>query len=252
VKLYVNDEVVRERALPLQEQFVITDVPLVEGDNAIRAALASGDSEGAAGAALTIVRDTTAPVIRVTGPEPDSTVYTDAETLRGRTEAGATLTATDAATGVELETTVEADGRFTAALSLELGATTLELYSRDPAGNEASTRITITRAQSLASLTLAISSRQLKASDLPQRLLATANIQDERGVAVDGAEVTFSLSPPNATTITYRTTSRGGRAHWPSLEIQSVDSPLGTWLVTVLAVLPSGTELRDNESVIVR
>lgn len=252
VRLYVNDELIRERSLPRQEQFVLADVPLVEGENAIRAALASDDEQGESGPALTIVRDTTAPVIRVTRPEPNSTVYTETEALRGRTEAGATLTVTDSATGQELETILDADGRFETALELNLGPNSLTLFSRDPAGNEASAHVTITRTESLASMTLIVSARQLKVSDLPQRLAATAVIQDERGRPVDGAEVTFSLSPPNATTMTYRTTSAGGRARWPSLEIGSLDSPLGTWLVTVLAVLPSGAELRDDESVIVR
>lgn len=252
VRVFVNDELARERPLPRQEQFVIPDVPLTEGDNAIRAALASGEVQGATGPALTIVRDTTAPVIRVTRPEPGSTVYAEDETLRGRTEAGATLTVTDTSTGQELETILEADGRFETDLSLRLGANALILFSRDPAGNEASTRVNIQRAESLASLTLVVSAGQLKAADLPERLNATAIIQDERGREVDGAEVTFSLSPPNATTMTYRTTSLGGRAKWQGLQIDSVDSPLGTWLVTVLAVLPSGTELRDDESVVVK
>lgn len=250
VRIYINDDLVRERPLPLQEQFMLTGVPLVEGENEISAALASGATEGARGPSLTIVRDTTAPVIRVTRPEPGATVYVASETLRGRTEAGATLTVTDSA-GREIETSVEADGRFEATLELDLGPNAVTLFSRDLAGNDASTRVTFTHIESLASLTLVVSARQLKASELPERLEATAIIADERGRSVDGAEVTFSLSPPNATTMTYRTTSEGGRARWPSLEIRSVDSPLGTWLVTVLAVLPSGTELRDDESVIV-
>jgi hypothetical protein len=252
VRLYVNDELARERSLPRQEQFVIPDVPLSEGENAIRATLSRDGEEGAPGAALTIVRDTTAPLIRVTRPEPGSTVYSAAETLRGRTEAGATLTVTRTDTGQELETSVSLDGRFEAALALDLGATALTLYSVDPAGNAASTRLTIERAESLAVVTLTVSADKLKVAELPQRLGATAVIADERGDAVEGAEVTFSLSPPNAPTMTYRTTSIDGRARWPDLEIEGIGSPVGTWLVTVLAVLPSGAELRDDESVVVR
>jgi hypothetical protein len=252
VRLFVNDELARERPLPSQEQFVLTDVSLVEGENAIRVALASDDVQGESSAALTIVRDTTAPVIRVTRPEPGSTVYSETETLRGRTEAGATLVVTDSATAETFETSIDPDGRFTTVLTLGMGPNSLTLFSRDPAGNEASAHVSITRAESLASLTLEVSASSLKASELPQRLSATAIIHDERGQPIDGAQVTFSLSPPNATTMTYRTTAARGRARWPSVEIKSVDSPLGTWLVTVLAVLPSGTELRADESVIVR
>jgi hypothetical protein len=64
--------------------------------------------------------------------------------------------------------------------------------------------------------------------------------------------VTFSVSPPNATTMTYRTASVAGQAQWPELDIASADDPLGSWLVTVLVELPSGLELRANKSISVR
>jgi hypothetical protein len=252
VRITVNDVVAKERPLPPQEQFVVADVPLSEGDNSIRATLLDGAGLGAASAAMTITRDTTAPVIRVTRPEPGSTVYGETDTLRGRTEPGATLAITEVATGTAVEANVDPDGRFTADLTLVLGDNQLVLSSRDLAGNEASAHITITRADSLANLTLDVSDDQLKVAELPQKLIATAYVQDENGDPVDGAQVTFSLSPPNATTLTYRTLSVGGQATWPELDIASVDDPQGSWLVTVLAVLPSGTELRANKSISVR
>jgi hypothetical protein len=252
LRITVNGEMERERPLPAQEQFVIAGVALVEGENTIRAALVDDAGLGATSAALVVTRDTTAPVIRVSRPEAGTTVYSETSSLRGRTEAGATLDVVDVASGVQLETTVDAEGRFSTDLVLALGANQLLLSSRDQAGNTASTRIDISRAESLAVLTLAVSSDRLKATDLPQRLVATAYIQDERGQPVDGAEVTFSLSPPNATTITYRTLSVAGEATWPEIDIRSTDDPHGAWLVTVLAVLPSGTELRANKSISVR
>lgn len=252
VRVTVNDETERERPLPEQEQFVISGVALTEGENSIRAALVSDAGVGGTSAPLTITRDSTAPVIRVTRPEPGSTVYRDTDTLRGRTEAGATISVVAVASGEQFDTTVDTDGRFTADLTLALGTNQLLLSSRDLAGNLASTHITITRADSLSALSLTVSDNTLKAVDLPQRLIATAFVQDERGQPVDGAQVTFSLSPPNAATMTYRTLSVAGKATWPELDIDSPDDPHGAWLVTVLAVLPSGTELRANKSLIVR
>ncbi len=252
VRITVNGDTARERPLPQQEQFVVANVPLTEGDNTVRAVLLDGATLGATSAPLTITRDTTAPVIRVTRPAPGSTVYVEQDTLRGRTEAGATIAITDVATGAAVSASVDLDGRFSADLTLALGDNQLQLASRDPAGNEAGARITITRASSLAVLTLTVSDDQLKVADLPHQLDATAFIQDENGQPVDGAQVTFSLSPPNATTLTYRTLSVAGTASWPDLEIASADDPVGSWLVTVLAVLPSGTELRANKFVSVR
>ncbi|HUP82929.1 MAG TPA: Ig-like domain-containing protein [Candidatus Limnocylindria bacterium] len=252
VRITVNGATERERPLPDQEQFVISGIALSEGENSIRAALVDDTGVGAASPALTITRDTTAPVIRVTRPEAGATVYSERFQLRGRTEAGATLDVIDEGTDTALDTSVGADGRFSADLTLAVGANQLVLSSRDPAGNTTSTHVVITRADSLQALTLTVSDDQLKQVDLPQRLVATAFIQDERGQPVDGAEVTFSLSPPNATTITYRTLSVAGEARWPDLDIYSADDPLGAWLVTVLVELPSGTELRANKTVNVR
>lgn len=248
----VNGETERERPLPQQEQFTVGGIVLAEGENNIRAALVDGTGVGASSPALIVTRDSTAPVIRVTRPVAGATVYTASYSMRGRTEAGATLEVVDVASGAQLKTIVEDDGRFAADLALVLGDNQLLVSSRDAAGNTASTHVVIRRADSLAALTLTVSDDQLKAVDLPQRLVATAFIQDERGQPVDGAEVTFSVSPPNATTITYRTLSVAGEAQWPELDIASADDPHGSWLVTVLAVLPSGTELRANKSLSVR
>jgi hypothetical protein len=252
LRITVNGDTERERPLPGQEQFVVAGIALTEGENSIRAALVGKDGVGAMSVATTITRDTTAPVIRVTRPEPDAIVYSDTFEVRGRTEAGATLDLVDVTSGAALGAAVDSDGRFSAQLTLTLGDNPLLLTSRDLAGNTASTRIVIKRADSHAAVTLTVSDDRLKAEDLPQRLVATVFIQDERGQPVDGAAVTFSVSPPNATTMTYRTASVAGQAEWSELDIASADDPLGSWLVTVLVELPSGMELRANKSITVR
>lgn len=251
VRITVNGDKALERPLPDQEQFVIAGIPLTEGENSIRAALLEGTTLGATSAAMTVTRDTTAPVIRVSKPEPGATVYTEKETLRGRTEAGATIAVSDGF-GNAIASTIDPDGRFTAELSLLPGANDLLLSSRDLAGNTASTHITIDRAQSSASLSLDVADDSLKLTDLPQTLTATAYISDEQAHLVDGAQVTFSLSPPNATTLTYRTVSVSGTATWTEIKIPSGEDSRGSWLMTVLVELPSGTELRANKTISVR
>ena len=252
VRVYVNDQMARERALPTTDQFDMPAVPLVEGENSIRAALVGDGGMGPYSAPISIMRDDIEPVIRVFRPQPNSTVYIADEVLRGRTEPGASLTATDLATTEVLETAVQPDGRFETALSLALGQNTLLLHSQDAAGNEASARINLTRADSLASLTLSVSNSDLRLQDLPLHLEAVAWVLDERGHPVDGVEVVFSISPPNTATMTYRTDAAAGRASWAGIEINGGTDAQGNWLVTALAVLPSGTELRDDESIIVR
>ena len=74
--------------------------------------------------------------------EPTETVYTDSETLIGTTEPGADIQITDGA-GHEIESSIDADGRFSATLDLHVGDNNVTLHSTDIAGNHASTTYTV-------------------------------------------------------------------------------------------------------------
>lgn len=252
LRVFVNGELVYERPLPGGEQFVIAGIPLAQDGNEIRAALVGAGGEGPRSGPVSVVRDDVAPIIRVVRPQPAATIYTAEETLRGRTEAGADMKVVEELTGLELQTSVQPDGRFEAALSLALGENPLLLRSQDKAGNVSRTRIVLVRAESAAALSLVISPAEVGLADLPMAIEMVVTVHDELGRPVDGAQVIFGLSPPNRPTMTYRTTSADGLASWPELEVGASSDAAGTWLVTVLAVLPSGTELREDKSFTVR
>lgn len=179
-------------------------------------------------------------------------VYGATETLRGRTEAGASLTVTDETLGGQVETTVERDGTFEAELSLQPGENAFSLNSQDPAGNRASARLVVTRTTSLGSATLSISAADVDFAALPTTLNVTAVVHDENGVPSDGAEVVFSLSPPNGSTHTYGTNTVNGQARWAEMVVSGGRRAIGKWLVTVLVSLPSGEKLRDDAFFTVR
>lgn len=247
VRVYVNGERVRERDLPTADRFVLEGVPLARGENSIRASLVGAGGESERSAAVSVVRDDEAPVIRISQPAAGAPVYARQVTLLGRTEPGATISITDVAAGDELDAALQADGRFSAELTLAMGSNRFVLSSVDTAGNRSSTRLTITRADSAASLTLAISPEEVVAADLPAQVTLTAVVRDEQGRLVEGATVTFSVSPPDRETTTYRAMTAAGRARWSGLTLDPGDAP-GTWLVTASATLPSGEELRQDGS----
>ena len=252
LRVFVNDELERELRLPDERQFEVPGLPLSEGDNTVRAALVGAGGQSELSAPVSVFRDTMAPVIRVFSPRRSELVYAANEVLRGRTEPGATLSVTNGGQSGEISASVADDGRFEAPLSLEIGTNRLVLRSVDRAGNSASVRITIERDESQAGVDLAISTSDLTTAELPFDLEMEATVVDELGTPVDNAQVTFSLSPPNAATMTYVTSSAGGLAGWPGVEVAGGGEAVGTWLVTVLAVLPSGAELREDESFSVR
>ncbi len=252
LRVYVNERLARERPVPADEAFRVTDVDLAEGENEIRAALVGDGGEGELSAPISIVRDGTPPAIRISRPESGATVYGATETLRGRTEPGASLEIVEEGAASPIVANVADDGRFEGVLHLHKGENTFVLRSQDPAGNRSSTRFVVSRATSLASINLTLSVEELALADLPATLDVVALVRDELGRASEGTAVTFGLSPPNRGTTTYRAVTAGGAARWPDMIVAGDSRAVGTWLVTVLAVLPSGEELREDATFSVR
>ncbi|HET6320352.1 MAG TPA: Ig-like domain-containing protein, partial [Chloroflexota bacterium] len=228
LRLFVNGRLERERAVPDGQTFTLRDVGLDEGENSIQAALFNAAGEGQLSAEISIVRDTTPPAIRISSPGADSTAYESSATLRGRTEPGASLEVQAERTGEKLDPNVGEDGIFETTLPLEMGNNTFTLRSVDAAGNRSSARLNVTRTIALSSITLSVSATELALRDLPETLEAVARVRNELGRASDGDEVTFSLSPPNRATSTYRTTTVNGQATWPNMIVTGDSRAVGT------------------------
>jgi hypothetical protein len=244
VRVFVNDKPVDRVDLPGHDQFTLKDIPLDEGVNSIRTTLVGSGGESPFSAAIAITRDDVPPVIRIL--EPTDRVYTDTELLQGKTEAGADIQISDGA-GHDIEATISADGRFSAPLELNVGNNDLTLRSTDLAGNKTTNSATIVRAPSAASIVLSVTPTELYAPGLPATVELTATVRDELGRPLDGAVVTFGVSPPDRETTTYAATAENGRARFDGLRIDPGDAN-GAWLVTALATLPSGVELRADSS----
>ena len=91
-----------------------------------------------------------------------------------------------------------------------------------------------------------ISASDVDFAELPTTVDVSAVVYDENGVASDGAEVVFSLSPPNGSTNTYRATTVNGEARWADVVVSGGRRAIGKWLVTMLVSLPSTEKLRDD------
>jgi hypothetical protein len=153
--------------------------------------------------------------------------------------------------GNTVPSTVDGSGRFEAPLNLAMGRNTFNLRSTDPAGNVSQSRTTIVRSATDASIDVTISPTEVERSSLPVRLQITATVHDEDGRRVDDVPVVLSLSPPNLPTTQRRVLSADGVVRWTGIDIPAAPESVGSWLVTALATLPSGVELRDDATLTV-
>ncbi len=171
-------------------------MPLAEGANEFQATLVGPGGESAMSDPVTVTRDTTPPEITVTRPEADAVVYDAIQTMRGRTEPGATLTIREPGAAHAIDAIVGADGRFSAELHVGMGTNRLVLHSEDPAGNRSTCRFRDHGAQrSQGSVSVELSATELAAADLPETIDVMATVRDEHGRPSDGAEVTFRALP---------------------------------------------------------
>jgi hypothetical protein len=246
LRIYVNDELARERRLPRRNSFSVRAVPLQQGENEIRAAIAGSGGESLHSAPISITRDDIAPIIRIGAPRAGDTVHDEEAVLRGRTEAGATLLIRNRTTGQELELVGAEDGRFEASIPLVMGSNEIALQARDAAGNRSQATVNIVREEGAAAVELILSRDSLAISTLPTSITLTARITDEAGAPADDADVTFSFSPPGQPTTTFRARSSDGVATWRRVRIPREAAVTGQGFATVLVTLPSGRTLQES------
>lgn len=245
VRIFVNGQQSSRMDLPDQQPFTLRNVPLAEGPNSISTTLVGAGGESVQSAAATVTRDDIAPAIKVL--EPTETVYTDSETLIGTTEPGADIQITDGG-GHEIESSIDADGRFSATLGLHVGDNNVTLHSTDIAGNHASTTYTVVRGSSAADIELTVTPTDIYTANLPTTIDLSVDARDELGRPVeDGTSVIFGISPPNRETTTYTATINNGHARFNGVTLEAGDTA-GSWLATALVTLPSGIELRADTS----
>jgi hypothetical protein len=150
-----------------------------------------------------------------------------------------------------MDSSVASSGRFTGTVELSAGQNAFELRSEDAAGNVGRKRVVIVRGESTATVVLAVSDPSISFAELPRRVSLRALVRDDEGRPLEGAEVTFGLSPPSQTTRTFQVAVEEGVAVWQGIDLERVAGNRGTWLATVLVTLPSGAELRDDEQFVI-
>jgi Bacterial Ig domain len=246
VRIYRNDQAVLDVPVRKGASMPVRNIPLKSGANAISAVFVAPGGEGPRSNVVTLTLDDVVPRINLIEPQDHGIVNAPTVTITGRTEGGAKVVATNLTQPYTGTATADADGQFSVDMALDPGGNDLTLTATDVAGNTGRLDVTLTRGTGGLDGTLTLSRTIFRTRQLPATFDVTFLVIDAQGVAVDGAPVTFSLSPPGAPTSTYAATTEAGLASWIGVTL-SEGTQAGDGLVTARVTLPGGSTIQKSE-----
>lgn len=242
LRIYVGDEVVEEVPVPPTADFLVTAVPLVEGENLITAAIVGPDGEGPHSTPIAVILDTEDPGLTVTSPKKSSRVKATVQvvTVKGKTQPQAIVSVRNGNTGGSASIEAGDDGSYEVEIGIADGTNELVVTATDPAGNETTKAVTVLRGSGKLTAKVAVSPSRVRASRLPEPLTVRAVVVDIGGKRVPGATVVFSLSPPGQPTTTFSAkTNADGVAIWRT-RLPKPGTVTGAGLATVNVTLKDG------------
>ena len=210
-------------------------VELTKGRNDFSATLFRGNEESEPSAAVTWILDTDAPKITVTSPKNNAAVDTPEVTVKGKTQAGTSLVARNAANDTSISAVAANDGTFEFGLPLAAGANAIQITGTDPAGNVGKTTLNLLQGSTEMGVRLTASSYRISISKHPSSLQLTVLVTDPAGTPLAGVSSFFTLQIPGLAPISNQlTTNASGRAVFttPLVGPMTTGSGVGTVLVT--------------------
>ncbi|HEY3524345.1 MAG TPA: Ig-like domain-containing protein [Candidatus Limnocylindrales bacterium] len=234
-----------EHAVGSTVSFTFPAVKLDEGTNTFTATIVRGDDESDPSPAVQFVRDTKAPSLSISSPKDGATVNRKIATIEGRTQARSEIVVRNADASVTGTATADGDGSFTATIALDPGTNGITVTSTDPAGNHRSVVLTIRRGSGHLTAAISASLYRFSRKDLPSPLTIRVAVLDPDGKALEGADVTFTISIPGVPTVTAGgRTDATGRASFTTTIPKG--ATLGTGPATVLVHTADFGETTDR------
>ena len=179
LRVFVGAEEVDEVPVPPTADFLVTAIPLTEGENEITAAIVSPDGEGPRSVPIVITLDTKDPGLAISAPADKSRVKAAVQivTVEGTTQPGANVSIRNGNTGgsasVDAATGVQSVG-------IADGTNTLTVTATDQAGNETTKSVSVLRGSGKLTAQVDVSPSRLKASRLPEPYVLRATVGRRR------------------------------------------------------------------------
>ncbi|HET7676679.1 MAG TPA: Ig-like domain-containing protein [Candidatus Limnocylindrales bacterium] len=246
VRIYLNGEFVRQEPVPATADFLVAGIPIPRGRSAISATIGGPGGESAPSAPISVVFDDVPPKLVIKTPKDGQTVNAATVLVTGETQAGSTVMVRNESTAAAA-TTLAAQGTFELELGLGKGSNGLTVTATDPAGNVRSVVVSVVKGDGRVTASLSLSGVRFALSSLPKTMTMRVLVLDPDGRRVDGAKVTFSISPPGLPTETFDATTVNGEATWPGYLLPRDGATKGSGFVTVLVTMPDGLVLQDSQ-----
>lgn len=220
-------------------------VELTKGRNDFTATVIRSGVESESSPVVTINLDQDAPKITLKSPKNGSTVNDPVVTIKGTTEAKASLIALNAANGTSVNTNAGPDGSFTLIVSLEPGTNAIHLDATDVAGNVGGLDLSFVQGSGKMSANLSSSLYNINVSSHPSSLRLTVTVTDPTGAPISGATAFFTIQIPGLGPISgSSTTGPDGRASLTTPLVGTIQ--VGAGAATVLVTHPVFGQTTDR------
>ncbi len=195
--------------------FTVPGVTLGKGSNIFTAILISAGGESPPSKPITYVLDTAKPKIAISSPTKDSVVNGKTVTIVGKTQPRSALVANNGTNHATVTGKAGDDGAFQLILAIAPGPNAIQIAATDPAGNQGTVVINVSRGAGKLQAIITASSYRFFRHLLPDSIILTVLVTDPDGHPVDGAVVQFTLTIPNVTPVSKTLTTDGaGKARW--------------------------------------
>ena len=248
-----NPGVAREIAVGSSPRLLVPGLALSAGTNTFTATiLGPTDLESEASAAVTYILDTTKPKITITAPSANAVVNATTAQVVGKTQARSMLSIHNQTTNATVAGAADANGAFSIAVPIGPGSNQIQVTATDPAGNVNAASLTVRRGTGKLTANLSASFYQIRLAKLPKQVQLFVTVTDPNGRALQGAQVTFTLTIPRVPAITssIMTTSTTGKASFTTTIPKGADA--GQCSVTVIVQAGSLGGTTDQTVIVIQ
>ena len=254
IRIYVavpdrSPALVRELEVGATASFRVGGLALAPGRNDFSATLVGpGGTESDPSPVVTIILDTDPPKVTISSPKNGAVVNRDRVEITGKTQGRSTVVARNEANGATASATAGNDGAFSITLPLAPGTNGITVTATDPAGNSASSVLSVRRSSGQLATVLTANQYRFRQAELPADLVLELAVTDPDGQPLVGAAVLFTVSIPGISPITRETVTGGdGTARFQTVIPKSATT--GTGPVAVLVTSDAYGSVTDRTAI---